>query len=104
MIDVARVRAETPGCRTVIHFNNAGAALQPQPVLDAVLGHLKLEAEIGGYEAADRAEAALEGVYGSLARLINAAPDEIDRAHRERDPRLGHGLLFAEARAPATAS
>jgi selenocysteine lyase/cysteine desulfurase len=77
MIDVARVRAETPGCRTVIHFNNAGAALQPQPVLEAVLGHLRLEAEIGGYEAADRAEAALEGVYGSIARLINAAPEEI---------------------------
>lgn len=77
MIDVARVRAETPGCRGVIHFNNAGAALQPQPVLDAVLGHLRLEAEIGGYEAADRAEAALERVYGSLARLVNAAPDEI---------------------------
>jgi cysteine desulfurase/selenocysteine lyase len=77
MIDVARVRAETPGCRGVIHFNNAGAALQPQPVIDAVLGHLRLEAEIGGYEAADRAQAALERVYGSLARLINAAPDEI---------------------------
>ena len=77
MIDVARVRAETPGCRTVIHLNNAGAALQPQPVLEAVLGHLRLEAEIGGYEAADRAQAALESVYGSIARLINAAPEEI---------------------------
>ena len=88
MIDVARVRAETPGCRTVIHFNNAGAALQPQPVLDAVLGHLRLEAEIGGYEAADRAAAALEGVYASLARLINAAPDEfalIENATRAWD-------------------
>ncbi|HKF70668.1 MAG TPA: aminotransferase class V-fold PLP-dependent enzyme [Stellaceae bacterium] len=77
MIDVARVRAETPGCRNVIHFNNAGAALQPQPVLDAVLNHLQLEAEIGGYEAADRAGVALEEVYESLARLINGAPDEI---------------------------
>jgi cysteine desulfurase / selenocysteine lyase len=77
MIDVERVRAETPGCGNVIHFNNAGAALQPQPVIEAVLGHLRLETEIGGYEAADRAEAALEGVYGSVARLINAAPDEI---------------------------
>jgi len=48
MIDVARVRAETPGCRTVIHFNNAGAALQPHPVIEAVLGHLRLETEIGG--------------------------------------------------------
>ena len=77
MIDIERVRAETPGCGNVIHFNNAGAALQPQPVLEAVLGHLRLEAEIGGYEAADRAEAALEGVYGSIARLVNGAPDEI---------------------------
>ena len=77
MIDVERVRAETPGCRNVIHFNNAGAALQPQPVLDAVLNHLQLEAEIGGYEAADRAGVALEEVYESLARLINGAPDEI---------------------------
>jgi cysteine desulfurase/selenocysteine lyase len=77
VIDIERVRAETPGCGNVIHFNNAGAALQPQPVLDAVLGHLRLEAEIGGYEAADRSEAALEGVYGSIARLVNGAPDEI---------------------------
>src|ERR1051326_2425665 len=77
MIDIGRVRAEPPGCANVIHFNNAGAALQPQPVIEAVLGHLRLETEIGGYEAADRAEAALEGVYGSVARLINAAPDEI---------------------------
>jgi len=77
VIDIERVRAETPGCGNVIHFNNAGAALQPQPVIEAVLGHLRLETEIGGYEAADRAEAALEGGYGSVARLINAAPDEI---------------------------
>src|SRR5579864_8675036 len=77
MIDVEKLRAETPGCRNVIHFNNAGAALQPQPVLDAVLGHLRLESEIGGYEAANRAEQALEGVYANIARLINGAPDEI---------------------------
>ncbi|MBV9522006.1 MAG: aminotransferase class V-fold PLP-dependent enzyme [Alphaproteobacteria bacterium] len=77
MIDVERVRAETPGCRNVIHFNNAGAALQPRPVLDAVLGHLTLEGEIGGYEAADCAAARLDAVYASIARLLNAAPDEI---------------------------
>jgi len=107
MIDVERVRAETPGCRNVIHFNNAGAALQPQPVLDAVLGHLRLEAEIGGYEAADRAEAALEGVYTSLARLVNGAPDEIaliENATRAWDMafyslKLGPGDRILTARA-----
>src|ERR1700732_1464547 len=77
MIDVARVRAETPGCRRVLHFNNAGAALQPQPVLDAVLGHLRLGGDVGGYEAEDLAENALARTYASVARLLNCASDEI---------------------------
>ena len=77
MIDIERARDETPGCRDILHFNNAGAALQPRPVLETVLGHLKREAEIGGYEAADEAEARLEGFYGAIARLLNGAPEEV---------------------------
>ena len=42
MIDLERVRADTPGVETVAHFNNAGAALMLRPVLDAVIGHLEL--------------------------------------------------------------
>jgi selenocysteine lyase/cysteine desulfurase len=77
MIDLERLRAETPGCAEIAHFNNAGCAMSPLPVLDAVIEHLQLEAEIGGYEAAARAHARLEAVYASVARLINAKPDEI---------------------------
>src|SRR3546814_10186171 len=76
-IDLVRARSETPGCTGVAHFNNAGASLPPQPVLDAVIGHLRLEAEIGGYEAAERAADAIEGCYGAVARLLNCAPEEI---------------------------
>ncbi len=76
-IDLLRARAETPGCENVLHFNNAGASLPPQPVLDAVFEHLHLEAQIGGYEAAERAHAAVEGVYDAAARLLNASPGEI---------------------------
>jgi selenocysteine lyase/cysteine desulfurase len=76
-IDLDRLRAETPGCRHVSHFNNAGASLPPQPVLDAVVGHLQLEAMIGGYEAAARAATAQQAVYQSIARLINCATDEV---------------------------
>jgi len=76
--EVARVRAETPGCARVAHFNNAGASLPPQAVLDAHLAHLRREAEIGGYEAQDEAQARIEAVYASVARLIGAAgSDEI---------------------------
>jgi cysteine desulfurase / selenocysteine lyase len=87
-IDIAQLRAETPGCDQVLHFNNAGAALQPQPVLDAVFGYLRRESEIGGYEAADEAESRREAVYDSIARLLNAHRDEIalgDNATRAFD-------------------
>ncbi len=76
-IDVQRVRDETPGCSEVIHFNNAGAALMPRPVLDATVGHLQLEAMIGGYEAADRAADKIQATYDAMSRLIGAEPDEI---------------------------
>jgi len=75
--DLARARRETPGCENVQHFNNAGASLMPQPVLDAVVNHLRLEAAIGGYEAKNREVEAVEHVYDAAARLINCAPDEI---------------------------
>jgi len=76
-IDVARARADTPGTESVAHLNNAGSALPPAPVLDAVIEHLRLEAEIGGYEAAaDRADR-VEHTYDAIARLIGARPDEI---------------------------
>jgi cysteine desulfurase / selenocysteine lyase len=76
-LDIHRLRAETPGVTSRVHLNNAGAGLVPAPVLDAMIGYLKREAEIGGYEAADEAAARLDGVYDSVARLIGAARDEI---------------------------
>lgn len=76
-IDVARARAETPGCAHVVHLNNAGAALMPQPVLDAVTAHLQAEALTGGYEAANAAHDAVEHVYDAVAGLLGCHRDEV---------------------------
>jgi selenocysteine lyase/cysteine desulfurase len=77
MLDVARLRADTPGVARVLHFNNAGASLPPRPVLEAVTGHLEREAAIGGYEAADEAAGRMADVYDAVAALIGAERDEI---------------------------
>jgi cysteine desulfurase / selenocysteine lyase len=76
-IDVCRARRDTPGCENVLHFNNAGAALMPQPVLHATIGHLQLEALVGGYEAAAQAEESVEHVYDAAATLLGCRRDEI---------------------------
>ena len=74
---VETARRDTPGVANVVHFNNAGAALPPQVVVDTVIGHVRREAEIGGYEAAAEAAVRLDDVYESIARLIGATAEEI---------------------------
>jgi cysteine desulfurase / selenocysteine lyase len=77
MIDLDRVRADTPGVAHVAHLNNAGSALPPRQVHDAVVDHLVREAEIGGYEAARERRDRWEHTYDALARLLNVTRDEI---------------------------
>ena len=76
-LDVPLLRSDTPGVANVLHFNNAGAALPPRPVLDAVTHHLAREAAIGGYEAAAEAADRIADVYDAVAALIGAQRDEV---------------------------
>jgi len=76
-LDLDRLRAETPACKTMIHFNNAGSALQPRPVTEAIMAHLAREQEIGGYEAEAEAADALASFYTGFAGLLGADPSEI---------------------------
>lgn len=76
-IDIKSVRQDTPSCENVIHFNNAGAGLMPDPVFEAVTDHLSLERRIGGYEAQDEAKPLLDSFYTGFAELLNADASEI---------------------------
>jgi cysteine desulfurase / selenocysteine lyase len=77
VIDLATVRADTPGVEHVTHLNNAGAALPPRRVSEAVVAYLTREAEIGGYETAAERQEDWEHTYDAIARLLNADRDEI---------------------------
>lgn len=76
-INIERVRRETTGVRGVTHLNNAGSSLPPDCVTEAQIEHLRLEARYGGYEARERAAAAIDRSYDAIAALIGAARDEI---------------------------
>lgn len=76
-LDVTLARRDTPGSGHVVHLNNAGASLPPTAVTEAVVEHLRLEARIGGYEAAAAAVHDVEGVYGAIAELIGAQVQEV---------------------------
>jgi selenocysteine lyase/cysteine desulfurase len=76
-IDWQRARMDTPACAEWIHFNNAGASLMPQRVLEAHIAHLKLEAQIGGYEASTASFEALEHTYDAVAALLNCQRQEV---------------------------
>lgn len=76
-MDLDALRAITPGCANRLHLNNAGAALLTRPTLDAMTGHLRLEAELGGYEAAAAAQGAIDATYAGLAELVGGQPGEV---------------------------
>ncbi|MEM7727826.1 MAG: aminotransferase class V-fold PLP-dependent enzyme [Pseudomonadota bacterium] len=76
-LNLSALRADTPACETLLHFNNAGASLMPAPVYAALTDHLALEQEIGGYEAQDAASDALDGFYTAFADMLNCDAEEI---------------------------
>ena len=72
---VERVRGDIRPLRA--HFNHAGMSLTPAPAFARVQEHLELEAQIGGYEAAETIESELAAVTESIGRLLNATGSEI---------------------------
>lgn len=77
MLNIEKIRAETPGVKQTNHLLACGSALMPQAVVDGVIQHLTLESKIGGYEAHHQNQNKLDALYGQIAQLIGAKPQEI---------------------------
>ncbi len=75
VIDLTAERALTPGCLDKVFLDSAGSSLPPSPVVEACVGHLRREAEIGGYCAAAERIGDLDGLRDSLGRLLGCDPD-----------------------------
>jgi len=75
--EIRQLRAATSGTAKKIHFNNAGASLPANVVVETVISYLNEEALAGGYETEAKYKAQLEHTYTLVARLINAEKEEI---------------------------
>lgn len=75
--EVQLLRAATPGCAQVIHFNHSGASLPSQTTLDAIIGQLNREALSGPMEAAAYGATLQESARQRAAQLINAQPASV---------------------------
>lgn len=76
-MNIAELRADTPGLVNRVHLNSAGASLMPTPVVEAVHDHFELEAAIGGYEAAAEAADRIQEAYDDVAALLGTSSDRI---------------------------
>lgn len=75
------IRNDTPYCEDKIFFNNAGAALMPRVVPEAIRAYLEKEAQFGGYHVAETLEGEISGFYREAANLINCHPRNIAFVH-----------------------
>jgi cysteine desulfurase/selenocysteine lyase len=75
--EIQQLRAETRGTAQRVHFNNAGASLPPDVVVETMVTYLQEEAVYGGYETEYKYEQQLENVYALIAWLINADKEEV---------------------------
>lgn len=77
MFDLDRIRRDTPAAANAVFLDSAGSSLPPDPVVDTAIAHLRREAVVGGYRAANERMADLAAVKTSIARLIGAQASDI---------------------------
>lgn len=105
--EVEAIRAATPFDPSRIHLNHAGDSPSSAAVLRTQTDHLRLESEIGGYEAAVARADADAAVYDSIAALLGCDRTEIARQEHATDAwnagfwsipmEAGQRILTAEA-------
>ena len=74
MIDIEKIRAETPGIEFSTHLLACGSSLMPKNVVDAITQHTQLEALMGGYEAEAKKADELNNIYNICLLYTSPSP------------------------------
>ena len=101
--DIERARRDTPGTANVAHLNNAGAALPPTQVTDAVVAHLHREARSAATRPLPKPHEQVEHTYDAIARLIGCRTSTRSRSSRT-PPAPGTWPSTGSPSRPATGS
>jgi selenocysteine lyase/cysteine desulfurase len=73
-MNLEKIRNDTAGTQSVIHLNNAGAALMPRVVAEAIRTYIDDEERQGGYETAEKRREELDQFYEYAAQLLSCQP------------------------------
>ncbi|MBK9734284.1 MAG: aminotransferase class V-fold PLP-dependent enzyme [Saprospiraceae bacterium] len=85
MIDINKVRFDTPGCQDKIFLNSAGSSLVPNIVSDTMYQYLEQERMIGGYQTALIQQDKIDEFYIQSSLLLNCEPKNIAFSYNATD-------------------
>lgn len=85
MIDIEKVRRDTPGCHDKVFLNSASSSLMPSTVTDKMTTYLLEEQMKGGYQVAQTYAHAIQDFYTQAAQLLNCKAANIAFAYNATD-------------------
>jgi len=77
LIDIKKVRADTPGCSNKIFLNSAGASLMTEGVCQIMHSYLEKEMMLGGYQTVPFYQNEIKEFYHQASFLLHTKPTNI---------------------------
>ena len=77
LIDITKVRADTPGCTQKIFLNSAGSSLMTKGVVNVMQSYLEKEMILGGYQTVPFFQHEINTFYLHASALLHTSPANI---------------------------
>ena len=77
LIDITKVRADTPGCTPKIFLNSAGSSLMTEGVVQIMHSYLNKEMMLGGYQTVPLYQNEIDKFYYHASALLHTMPTNI---------------------------